>query len=102
MPSYIRFIQGAYACGFVCGDLSSSDTGNMDDYDKALCSPRMIEKWSLQKVRRLVTVMIRAERWNFQVVDEEVGTVRRALDSGLVDQASLRLRALIAEAERQE
>jgi hypothetical protein len=97
-PEYIRFIEGAYACGFVTGDFSA--TGKLAggvSYEAVQKTPRIIQDCSLQTVRHVVHILVRAERSNLDLIDDEWGTIRQALATGLVNQIARRLEALLAD-----
>ena len=95
LPEYTRFIKGAYACGFVCDDFSPSQSFNGLTYDQVLTRPHVLREGSLQLVRQVVHAVVRSERWNFQVVDEEVGVVWQALEKGLINEIANRLTAFV-------
>jgi hypothetical protein len=100
MPEYIRFTTGAYACGFVCNDFSLDldRKFNGSSYEGVLERPHTVRELPLQLVRHLVHTIVRGERWSSEVIDEENGVVRRALDSGLIGEVAARLTRILAEA----
>lgn len=96
LPEYNRFVLGAYACGFVCQDLPPRGPKSLgDDFADATARSGEIAKLPLQDIRQLVHFLIRRERWNIEMVDEQEGTIRGSLEWGLIDLIAHRLEALL-------
>lgn len=59
LESYRVFIEGAYACGFVCGDLEPDNPleGERDRPTEAIAG------WAFPQVRQFVHYLVRHERW---------------------------------------
>lgn len=80
-PTYQLFVDVAYACGFVCCDLSSSiDLAalNLDPHSS-------IASWTFPEIRAYTHTLLRAEQWN----EEYSSPLLDAIQSGAL--------ALVAE-----
>lgn len=77
IPAYIRFLHGAYACGFVCRDFTPDFP-----IDAMLIRPReSLSALSFHQLRHYVHTLLRAERW----ADGYSSPIRSALDAGTVE-----------------
>jgi hypothetical protein len=59
LPEYRLFVEGAYACGFVCTDL---DPGG-PTIDSGERVEETVDRWSFFEVRRYMHTLLRSERW---------------------------------------
>lgn len=85
LPEYQRFIVGAYACGFVCGDYALMDGGL---FENAKARPReVLGSCSFRVLRHFMHMLLRAERWNHGFGSH----VQEALDNGVLDVVASRL-----------
>ena len=98
LPEYGRLIEGAYGCGFVTTDFATGDKlANAESYEYIKNRPQEVQYLPLQTVRHLVHILVRAERSNFEMVDEEEGTLNQALSNGLLAAIASRLEAILRE-----
>lgn len=59
LEAYRIFIEGAYACGFVCRDLRPDNPLESEREQPA----QAIERWSFAGLRQYVHYLVRHERW---------------------------------------
>jgi hypothetical protein len=59
LESYRIFIEGAYACGFVCRDLNP-DNPLESERERAVAA---IDGWRFPEIRQYVHYLLRHERW---------------------------------------
>lgn len=81
LPEYMRFIMGAYACGFVCTGIEIPDAAAC--YKFLERDPGAVGQAPFSIQRRAVHFIIRAERWN----DEDGtggGVIEAALRNGVL------------------
>lgn len=98
LPEYGRFIEGAYGCGFVTTDFATGGKlANRYSYQRLKDRPQEVQHLPLQTVRHLVHILVRAERSNFEMVDEKEGTINQALSNGLVAAIASRLEMILNE-----
>lgn len=98
LPEYERFIEGAYGCGFVTSDFSTG--GKLvggESYAYITSRPQEVQLLALNTVRHLVHVLVRAERSNFEMVDEAEGTINQAISNGLLAAIASRLEVILGE-----
>lgn len=85
-PEYERFIQGAYACGFVCTDFvpigSVLEQAEKDDW---------VENAPFISVRRYVHTLIRSERHADMGEDWGGGNIYSAIRNGVLQRIVSRL-----------
>lgn len=87
LPAYLRFISGAYACGFVCSDLTP------DSFD--ISRPdivRVLQEAPFEKIRAFTHVLLRSERW----ADGMWSPVRNILATGALAAVGSRLNSDIS------
>lgn len=77
LPSYDRLILAAYACGFVCTDMSGARAMMGVERD-----PAVLLAMPFRQVRLYVHALMRAERWNDYGADFGGGHIQEALASG--------------------
>lgn len=83
IPAYIRFLHGAYACGFVCRDFTPDFP-----IDAMLIRPReSLATLRFHQIRHYVHTLLRAERW----ADGYSSPIRSALNAGTVEELHDRL-----------
>jgi hypothetical protein len=98
LPEYGRFIEGAYGCGFVTTDFATGDKlANGESYEHIKNRPQEVQYLPLQTVRHMVHSLVRAERSNFEMVDEKEGTINQALSNGLLAAIASRLEMILNE-----
>lgn len=78
LPEYERLIEGAYACGFVCRDISSREA----DYHPFVQEPRRLETATFGEIRRFIHFLMRGERWNDNGEDIGGGLIHETLRCG--------------------
>jgi hypothetical protein len=83
LEAYPLFLEGAYACGFVCGDLKPD---NPLEGERARPA-EAIAGWSFQRLRRYVHYLLRHERW----ADGYSSPILEALAAGHLQQVGQRL-----------
>lgn len=77
LPECRRFIVGAYAAGFVCGDL-----GPMKEFEEMNSHPREhLGDAGFNRLRHWIHTLLRAERW----ADGYSSPVREAIASGALE-----------------
>ena len=85
-PEYERFVQGAYACGFVCSDIVP--VGSVLKHAE---KDGWVEKAPLVTVRRYVHTLIRSERHADMGEDWGGGNIYSAIRSGVLQRIVSRL-----------
>ena len=60
LESYRIFIEGAYACGFVCRDLNPD---NPLETERERAAAAAIDGWTFPQIRQYVHYLLRHERW---------------------------------------
>lgn len=96
LPEYGRFIEGAYGCGFVTTDFATGGKlANGESYEHIKNRPQEVQYLPLQTVRHLIHILVRAERSNFEMVDEKEGTINQALSNGLLAAIAHRLETIL-------
>ncbi len=60
LEAYRIFVEGAYACGFVCGDLAPDNP--LESHRGR--ETRAIEAWTFPELRQYVHHLVRHERWS--------------------------------------
>ena len=81
-PEYERLIEGAYACGFVCGDIDPDLSGEI--YEKHLSNIDKISKTDLASIKYIVHFIMRAERHSDAGSDIGGGVIFEAIEAGLL------------------
>jgi hypothetical protein len=83
LEAYRVFIEGAYACGFVCGDLKPDNPleAGRDRPTEA------IARWTFPRLRQYVHYLVRHERW----ADGFSSPIFTALADGYLQQVADRL-----------
>lgn len=83
LEAYALFLEGAYACGFVCSDLKPDNP-----LESARARPaEAIAGWSFQRLRQYVHYLLRHERW----ADGYSSPILEALAAGHLQQVGQRL-----------
>jgi hypothetical protein len=85
-PEYERFVQGAYACGFVCSDIVP--VGSVLKHAE---KDGWVEKAPFLTVRRYVHTLIRSERHADMGEDWGGGNIYSAIRSGVLQRIVSRL-----------
>ena len=85
-PEYERFVQGAYACGFVCSDIVP--VGSVLKHAE---KDGWVEKAPFVTVRRYVHTLIRSERHADMGEDWGGGNIYSAIRSGVLQRIVSRL-----------
>lgn len=83
LEAYALFLEGAYACGFVCSDLKPD---NPLEGERARPA-EAIAGWPFQRLRRYVHYLLRHERW----ADGYSSPILEALAAGHLQQVGQRL-----------
>jgi hypothetical protein len=83
LEAYRIFIEGAYACGFVCRDLKP-DNPLESDRERPVAA---IAGWSFAQLRQYVHYLVRHERW----ADGFSSPILDALAAGHLQQVADRL-----------
>lgn len=83
IPEYRLFLDGAYACGFVCTD------GKLEgDLDQVNTHPtEVINAWSFPELRQYVHFLLRSEKW----ADGYSSPILHAIRSGALQKVADRL-----------
>lgn len=87
-PEYERFMLGAYACGFVCSDLSA----DIDILRKAERAG-WIERAKFKDIRLYLHTLTRAEKQSQKLASDHTRPVADALRSGVLVRVASRLRS---------
>ncbi len=83
LPEYNLFVEGAYACGFVCTDGKSEG-----DLDMVNSRPReVVASWSFPELRQYVHFLLRSEKW----ADGYSSPILHAIRSGALQKVADRL-----------
>src|SRR5579871_3613174 len=87
LAEYDRLIIGAYACGFVCMDISPE----AENFDPFVRAPHRLEEADFNAIRRFVHFMMRCERHTDCGDDLGGGAIYDAMQSGCLSIISRRL-----------
>ncbi|MBB5694591.1 hypothetical protein [Muricoccus pecuniae] len=94
LGAYSRFLEGAYACGFVCRDFLPEAF----HWEVFLTNPDAVLSAPFKHVRQFVHYMLRAERHADAGFENGGGMVFEALRSGALSKISRRLSVEISTA----
>ncbi|PRZ56354.1 hypothetical protein BX589_1014 [Paraburkholderia fungorum] len=83
LPEYRLFVEGAYACGFVCTDFAPGGP----TIDSAERPEDAVDSWTFFELRHHVHTLLRAERW----ADGYSSPIFEALAQGVLSAISGRL-----------
>jgi hypothetical protein len=83
LEAYPLFLEGAYACGFVCSDLKPDNPLETERSRAA----EAIARWSFPELRQYVHYLLRHERW----ADGFSSPILAALVAGHLQQVGQRL-----------
>jgi hypothetical protein len=83
LEAYRIFVEGAYACGFVCSDLKP-DNPLEGERTRA---PQAIDAWTFPELRQYVHYLLRHERWS----DGYSSPILEALAQGHLQRVAERL-----------
>lgn len=93
-PEVVRLMTGAYACGFVCKDMTHVRPHHLDNL---LRDPPALSRATLKELRRFVHMLMRAERWSDGGDDLGGGFIHQAWADGALRIVAVRLRAILEE-----
>jgi hypothetical protein len=85
LPEYQRFVLGAYACGFVCRDMTPM--GEVSYLEMRDMPRSALSSVSFRQLRHFLHTLLRDERW----ADGYSSPVREALESGALELVATRL-----------
>lgn len=89
LPEYRLFIEGAYACAFVCTDLAPGGP----TIDRDANPDEAVATWSFPELRHFTHTLLRSERWadgySSPVFDALVGGVLQAVGQRLLSDDAL-------------
>lgn len=83
LPTYRLFVEGAYACGFVCTDFAPGGP----TIERGVRVEDAVGSWSFLELRHYVHTLLRSERW----ADGYSSPIFEALRQGVLQAISQRL-----------
>lgn len=83
LPEYRLFVEGAYACGFVCTDFAPGGP----TIEPSVRVEDAVDSWSFLELRHFMHTLLRSERW----ADGYSSPIFEALTRGVLQATSRRL-----------